>query len=584
MQYKILLVHAERYYFRGQIAKLPEITGLSLLASYADARGYTARVYCGEVNKAAQILKQEITEAGVRLVGLYCHFYNQSETVELCKYIKGSFGLPVVVGGPQAVALAQSFLQDSGADAVVRGEGEETFYELAQYFLEGKGTLGSINGIAFLDDAEKVVVTPERPLIADLDTIPLPNADHHLPESFDDRVIHMLTGRGCPFACAFCYEGHNTRTVRYRSVPNVLAELEEKLDRMDKKQKRKVVLFHDDTFTLDVGRVSELCAGLSRLRENHDFVWYCEGHVRMLVRQPQMIPLMLQAGMVRLQIGVESGVQAVLDKYNKQTTLADIEEVIRLCFKAGVPQVVFNIIVGGALETEETVRQSTEFAQKLIKLGPGMVEIHTSLYMPLPNTPMTTNPCQYGLRILDIESFTSMADYPIVETETLSREQIFALEQKVKKTIAATMNTCKEEVSLQRSVQSVYLREKYGLLADWYQVLTAEPHKAIYLTRLNNGMKYSAEIIPGSLSSYRPVRCVNLTNHDGIGFCIYHYRLSALESEVLLHSVGKLTVRQIAERLYPSWGEELTLGEFSVRVTELLLAFERRYWMTFSEF
>jgi radical SAM superfamily enzyme YgiQ (UPF0313 family) len=586
LSYEVLLINAGRYFFEDtEIPRFHKIAGLGILCALANNHNYKTKIFQGDPNKAIKILEKEISLKNLKLVGFYCHHFNQTEVISLAKFIKNNSNLPVIVGGPQGVSLAEDFFLKSGADVVVRGEGEETFVELLHHFWRAPKSLplNDIAGITFMSPEGKLVKTAERPLIENLDAIPF-LSDDTLPESSPShRNIGLLTGRGCPFSCTFCYEGHHAGKVRLRSVENVLKEVEEKL--AVSSSKYNYISFYDDTFTLDTKRIAKMCAGLVELRKKYNFVWFCEGHVSFLIRHPEVIPTMIDAGMVRMQLGVESGSQAVLDAYNKKITVAEIEEVIKICARFEVPQIIFNIIIGGALESEETFQASLDFAKKLLKIEPGMIDINPSLYMPLPNTPMTLQPEKFGIKIVDPESYTTCHnDYPVVETTTLSRERIFDMNNHFKRSLLALMKSLLGDISMKRLLNIFELRALYGITPNWYGPLAAEEHRRLYLQQIVAGAVFLKDVSQDEKNSLRPIRTVRLLEYDDIGYKIHFYNLSTLESQVLLHSAGRLTIKEQADILWPKLGGGSTPEKFLEKVIDCHHTFERRFWMNFSQY
>jgi anaerobic magnesium-protoporphyrin IX monomethyl ester cyclase len=90
-----------------------------------------------------------------------------------------------------------------GIDSVVRGEGEITVVELAEYVKDGK-PLDDVKGITFRNCFGEIVVNPDRPLVEDLDTLPLPHRDTIGILLEKNRRISMLASRGCYARCSFC--------------------------------------------------------------------------------------------------------------------------------------------------------------------------------------------------------------------------------------------------------------------------------------------------------------------------------------------------------------------------------------------
>jgi len=389
------------------------------LSAFIEEKGYLPGVFTGNVTEAVSLLKREVLKQSVSAVGLYCDFENRPVVESFSKYVKENFRIPVLAGGPQAFALGRDFILSSGCDAVVRGEGEYTLLELLEYFIHRKGNLTDIAGITFLNDLGELISTQDRDLIEDLDSLPFQKISHSLTEH--KKNFAVMTGRGCPFNCSFCYQSGIKKRVRLRSVSHVMGELR---GLFEENPHVPYVWFADDTFTLNPGRIDEFCKELSFLRKERDFVWFCDGHPSLLVRWPHMIKQMVDAGLVRMQIGIESGSEKVIDSYKKETSLEQIEEVINLARESGLPQICGNIIIGGAFESLKTLEETREYVNKLLTMAPGILDISLTIFTPFPGTTITTCPSQFGMTILDPHGLTSVGDYPVAVTDELDLHEI----------------------------------------------------------------------------------------------------------------------------------------------------------------
>jgi hypothetical protein len=295
---------------------------------------------------------------------------------------------------------------------------------------------------------------------------------------------------------------------------------------------------------------------------------------------------MVKAGLVRLQLGLESGVQAILDAYHKQITLEEIRTVIKLCKEGEVPMVFCNVIVGGALETKDTVEETERFVSELLELGKGMLEVSTMIFIPYPNTSITIDPQKYGLTLVDGDSETSLGDYPVGETSTLKREDISRLNLWLRSKIDNKMMSLKDAVPLKQMLKHFQLHYLYGITSQWFSVFNNEQHKLLYFTRMatSSGLQHSSEIPPIDLPLYHPIRTVRLLDMDGEGLSILRISLTVLESDVIRYSSGKLTVTELTERLYHLHGVGMRESEFRENVVHILKVFEKRYWVSFSRF
>ena len=393
--------------------------GIHYIAAFLNENGIRTMAFAGYAHEVPALLDQYLSMKSLIAIGFSCDYENQTEVVTFCRRIQSVSRIPIVIGGPQAAFLDAVFIRKTGASVVICGEGEVTTLEVVLQILTGKPDFSSIRGIKFLQN-DKMVVTPPRPLIQNLDALPFPNAKFALGSLFRPTLASFLTGRGCPYSCSFCYEGGNTRGVRWRSVENVIQEISQVLE---ERPDIHYLMFTDDTFTVDSERVKAFCTELKHLREKYSFSWFCEGHVRTLYGKSDLLKLMIDAGMTCLQIGIESGHDDVLEAYNKKITTRMIESVVKDAFDAGLEQLWGNIILGGAFETPERIQKNLDFCEHLYEMAPGMINMDVVYFWPLPGTRITSHPADYGMKILDIDSKTSSMDFPVVEYPDISIQQ-----------------------------------------------------------------------------------------------------------------------------------------------------------------
>ena len=392
--------------------------GIHYLAAFLNENGISTRSFGGYAHEVPELLEDIIYSQDVKVIGLSCDYENVGLVEYFCKYIHSRWNLPVIVGGPQAFALDAGFFQRSGALLAICGEGELTSLEVLNALLDDF-EWKYIPGIIFEENGHLIRTQP-RELIQNLDALPFPNPKYALGTLFRPNIASFLTGRGCPFSCAFCYEGGNTKGVRWRSVENVILEVEQVLQN---RPDLHYILFTDDTFTVNAERVRKFCTELKKLLLKYDFTWFCEGHVATLRPYPGLITEMVDAGMSTLQIGIESGHNDILQLYNKHITTTDIEEVVKECYSSGLQELWGNIILGGAMESPERIEDNIKFSEHLFELGPGMMNMDAVYFWPLPGTAITTMPGKYGMKIIDPQSLTSNCDWPVVEYPLLGQEE-----------------------------------------------------------------------------------------------------------------------------------------------------------------
>ena len=548
MSYNILFLNTYKSYPGVRDYSNCDFYGTSQLVSFIENHGYKAKLIVENTANISQTLINEFKINNIKIIGLYCDFYNQTEVISISSYIKKKYNIIIIVGGPQAFALNKNFIIQSNCDLIIRGEAEIPLLEILNFYIKKKGSLKNIKGITYINDLKKVIKNPDQEIINNLDELPFPNIKNIINYNFNKKNAPLITGRGCPFSCAFCFESNNTKNVRYRSINNVIDEI--KYIFKERKNARYITIL-DDTFTLKPERVNEFCQEINKLRKKRNFVWYCTGHVNILSRYPELIPMMIESGLVRLQIGIESGSQEILDQYNKKITLAEIEFVIRESVRNELPQIIGNIIVGGVNETNDTIEDSKKFSKKILEIAKGILDLNTAYFWPFPNTPITNNPNKFGIEILDYNSFTSVEDYPVVKTIGLSKEEICFHKIDLNKIICNKMFDLVYKIPYKNIYKQFELNYKYDIKSNWYNILYQITHIKQYFTLLlNGGFVRSANIDEKKLLNYYPMRLIQITQHKNDRIIINNIVLSILETEVIRYSAGRITTRHIIDILY----------------------------------
>jgi len=221
-------------------------------------------------------LERRVEKASI--VGIGGMITEYQEILRLVNVVKKANGeARVVLGGPLATTLPQELLKASQADFVVVGEGEQTIINLIHAIQYGQ-SFANIRGIAY-KNGNQIIVTPPVELITEMDTIPLParhllDMNRYLRNHFDSfgltikglgeiRSTNLITSRGCPYNCTFCFKGMWGYKWRARSPQNILEEIQ----LLHQKYDVNGFFFNDDTFLLDNKRVFELCKLLSKPRD-----------------------------------------------------------------------------------------------------------------------------------------------------------------------------------------------------------------------------------------------------------------------------------------------------------------------------
>ncbi|UCH32248.1 MAG: cobalamin-dependent protein [Candidatus Bathyarchaeota archaeon] len=249
-------------------------------------------------------------------------------------------------------------------DIIIRGEGEETTKELIET-IQKRSSLKKVKGITFRAKG-KIINTPDRPLIKDVDSLPIPNrtlldVEYHSTLlgaiGAPKRFTTLLSSRGCPYRCRFCgCQSIVHGTWRPRSVENTFTELE-----LLRNEGYRQFLFVDDSFTINQKRIIELCRKI--IKERLDIEWICEGRVNHA--SYELMRSMVKAGCKIIYFGIESANQRILDYYQKQITSAQSRKAVGTARKAGMDIIVGSFIVGAPTETRQEIENTLKFSQEI---------------------------------------------------------------------------------------------------------------------------------------------------------------------------------------------------------------------------
>lgn len=270
-------------------------------------------------------------------------------------------GATTIAVGTHVSAVPQNTIElIPELDFVIRHEPEMSFKDIIDYTLANRPPQ-DIKGVVFRGEDGQPVLSPDRPLMESLDELPIPK-QHLLPLDkykmpfLGKRYVWVLTNRGCPYRCTYCFEGVVWgKSVRYRSAESIYEELEYLAA-----HNVRNVLFLADLFTYDKEGVNKLCDLI--IERGLKIRWTCNSRVD-TIDEDQLIK-MKKAGCWLVAFGVESGSQKVLDNVKKDAKVETAAETIRMCHKHGVKTWAY-FIIGLPGENKQTVRETIDFAKSV---------------------------------------------------------------------------------------------------------------------------------------------------------------------------------------------------------------------------
>jgi radical SAM superfamily enzyme YgiQ (UPF0313 family) len=352
------------------------------------------------------------------LVGITSTTSVFSNALNIAKKVKAcSPDTPVVMGGPHVTFTAEETVNNACVDVVVRGEGDETIVELAQYYIEGKGDVKTIQGITYTNGG--TISTPDRPFIKNLDALPFP-ARHLIDVSTYEHGGLCITGRGCPYNCQFCAAGPlSGYKYRLRSIPNVITEIKECYHKFGLND----FFFADSTFTAHPERTRKMCEAILDL--DFPITWICGSRVSVVT--PELLELMARAGCRRIDYGAESGSNKILKDIRKGITSEMVYKAVSWALNAGIA-VECSFIIGHPTDTVETIRETFEFVRVLKNLeGAERLQVDFGVVTPLPGTELWDRAEELGITIFSKDWDDYNFVYPVAETRNLNRKVLRSL-------------------------------------------------------------------------------------------------------------------------------------------------------------
>lgn len=458
MNYELLLINTYRD-TSGYSESFNDSIGQYLIASYLRKHDFVAQVYAGAVADCQQVMIKEIEKNDVKTIG----FYAAADNVRIVKHaicwLKEKYkDVITIVGGPQAIDLDISFFMSTGNDYVIVGEGEIPMLHLMSYLVDGIGDLKNIPQIKYYDHKNNCVVWNQcdNAVIANLDEIPFPRIEDSLSGKLrNGKMVGIITGRGCPNQCAFCYEGANAKNVRFRSIQNVMEEIDYIVEHNPNVEYFNI---YDDTFTLYEDRVIQFCCEMKK----RGLKWFCEGHVSFVNKHPHLMKKMVDSGLTCIQFGIESGSNLVLDTYKKNTNKEAILQAIKICKESGIHGITGNFIIGGAKETKQTLAESRQLAKEMLDCAKGIMEIYTVYFAPYPNTKMVSDPSCYDIEIQDtlMKYNINTMRCPVIRTKELSTVDIYREKIEFDDFLAEQYKKCAFESSKSDIMQGLFQEGK----------------------------------------------------------------------------------------------------------------------------
>lgn len=322
-----------------------------------------------------------------------------------------------VLGGIHATFMFRQVLEEAPwIDVIVRGEGEEILVNLMKAVEEGRyeADKREIKGLAFLD-GDEIIATQAAPTIKDLDGIEpdwsILNWKNYIYTPLGVRVAIPNMARGCPFTCSFCSQWKFWRDYRVRDPKKVVDEIEKLVN----EQGVGFFILADEEPTINRKKFIEFCEEMIARGLPDKVKWGINTRVTDIKRDKELLKFYRSAGLVHISLGTEAAAQLKLDVFNKETTVAENKEAIRLLREADIFTEA-QFIVGLDNETKETLEETYQMAWDW---QPDLA--NWAMYTPWPFTPLFQE-LKDQVEVFDYSKYNFVT--PIMKPKALTRGEL----------------------------------------------------------------------------------------------------------------------------------------------------------------
>lgn len=388
------------------------LSGALKAAGYADIRFVDAMTNHLSDEQVRAILAEEQPDL-IGCTAITPSIYKAQRLLEIAKETCPK--AVTVLGGIHATFMYQQVLAEAPwIDAIVRGEGEEIIVDLVRTVDEGRwpADRDQVKGIAYVQDGQ-IVATAAAPTVKNLDAISpdwgVLEWEKYIYIPMNKRVAIPNMARGCPYTCSFCSQWKFWRDYRIRDPKKVVDEIETLVRDHDV----GFFILADEEPTINRKKFLAFCEEL--IARDLKVLWGINTRVTDILRDEALLPTYRKAGLIHVSLGTEAAAQLQLDRFHKETTIADNKRAIELLRNAGILTEA-QFIVGLENETRETLEETYRMARDW---NPDMA--NWAMYTPWPFTDLFR---ELGdkVEIFDYEKYNFVT--PIIKPQAMDRAEL----------------------------------------------------------------------------------------------------------------------------------------------------------------
>ena len=338
---KILLAACNAKYIHSNLAVYDLKAYSSDYDEHVILREYT-------INQPKDEILKDIYSSGADVVFFSCYIWNTFFVRELIRdLVKILPKTAFWAGGPEVSYDAEKFLTEMPEmTGVMVGEGEKTFHDLLEFYIDGKDSLEEISGIAYRT-GDKIIHNGWRELM-DLSAIPF--VYEHL-EKFENRIIYYESSRGCPFSCSYCLSSIDKK-LRFRDLELVKKELQFFLD-----HRVPQVKFVDRTFNCKHEHAMTIWKYILE-HDNGVTNFHFEISADLLREEEMELMSQMRPGLIQLEIGVQSTNPETIRAIHRHMDLKKLEHCVNRVHSFRNIHQHLDLIAGLPYEDYDTFHQS----------------------------------------------------------------------------------------------------------------------------------------------------------------------------------------------------------------------------------
>lgn len=363
---RFLFINPNRYIggdnIWGVINSITPPLGLATLSAVLEANGqghHSEIVDAYAENLSISDILSKVTPE-IDVIGMTATTPEIGSTIEITRSIRKHFpDKKILMGGVHPTVFHESLVADGVCDMVIRGEGEKAILLLAD-----QAPMKDIPNLTWKSAEGEIIINPQNDEFVLLDDLPMPSY-HKLPmkkyrsaigAAIRSPSIGMMTSRGCPGQCTFCYSGMFGKKIRFLSAEKIY----DQILYLKSHYGIREISFYDDTFTANLKRVEQLCNLL--ISHRADITWSCFARIDTV--NAEILRLMKAAGCHQIMYGFETIDENILRAVNKKVKLTQYADAVAWTRAAGI-DIRGAFMLGSPEETEASLIATLEYSRKI---------------------------------------------------------------------------------------------------------------------------------------------------------------------------------------------------------------------------